>query len=174
MRTMKLMLGASLAAALLYGSPSFAQDKTSDKASQKFITEAIEGNLAEIQMGQLAQKNGNSDGVRSFGKMLEQDHSAANRKAIDVAKSMGVTPPTKPTSKQKQAYDRMSKMTGAKFDEQFAKDSVADHRKDIREFEKESKKNDAAGNFAKETLPTLQKHLDTAQSLTGSTTTGKR
>ena len=62
MRTMKLMLGASLAAAILYGSPSFAQDK----ASQKFIKDAIEGNLAEIQMGQLAQKNGNSDAVRSF------------------------------------------------------------------------------------------------------------
>jgi putative membrane protein len=168
MRTMKLMLGASLAAALLYGSPSFAQDKASDKASQKFI------NLTEIQMGQLAQKNGNSDGVRSFGKTLEQDHSDANQKAVAAAKSLGVTPPTEPTSKQKRDYDRMSRMTGAKFDEQFIKDMVADHKKDIREFEKEAKKNDAAGSFAKEALPTLHKHLDTAQSLMGSTTTGKR
>ncbi len=170
MRTMKLMLGASLAAAILYGSPSFAQDK----ASQKFIKDAIEGNLAEIQMGQLAQKNGNSDAVRSFGQMLEKDHADANQKAVAAANSLGVTPPTEPTSKQKKDYDRMSKLTGARFDEQFAKDMVADHKKDIREFEKEANKNDAAGSFAKETLPTLHKHLDSAQSLMGSTTTGKR
>ena len=88
--TMKLMLGASLAVAVLFGSPSFAQDK----ASQKFLKEAIEGNLAEVQMGQLAQKNGNSDGVRSFGQMLEKDHSDANQKATTAANSLGVTPPS--------------------------------------------------------------------------------
>ena len=30
---------------------------------------------------------------------------------------------------------------------------------------------DAVGNYAKETLPTLRKHLETAQSLNGTTTT---
>ena len=35
-----------------------------------------------------------------------------------------------------------------------------DHKKDIKEFEKEAKKSDAVGGFANETLPTLRKHLD--------------
>ena len=39
--------------------------------------------------------------------------------------------------------------------------------KDIREYEQEAKKNDAAGNYAKEALPTLRKHLEAAESLTG-------
>jgi putative membrane protein len=44
---------------------------------------------------------------------------------------------------------------------------VQDHKKDISEFEKEAKKkNDPAASFANETLPTLRKHLETAQSLT--------
>ena len=38
----KLLFGASLTAALVIGSPSFAQDK----ASQNFLKDAIEGNLA--------------------------------------------------------------------------------------------------------------------------------
>ncbi len=42
---------------------------------------------------------------------------------------------------------------------------VKDHQEDIKEFQKESSKNDAAGKLAKETLPTLQKHLEAAQSL---------
>jgi hypothetical protein len=48
---------------------------------------------------------------------------------------------------------------------------VADHKKDIKAYEKEAKKNDAAGAYAKETLPTLKKHLETAQSLSGGATT---
>jgi putative membrane protein len=36
-------------------------------------------------MGDLAQKNGQSDGVKSFGKMLSTDHAAANLKAIAAA-----------------------------------------------------------------------------------------
>ena len=39
---------------------------------------------------------------------------------------------------------------------------VADHKSDIMAFEKESTKNDAAGSYAKETLPTLRKHLQGA------------
>jgi hypothetical protein len=37
-------------------------------------------------------------------------------------------------------------------------------------FEKESTKNDAAGRYAKETLPTLHKHLQAAESLQPTTT----
>jgi putative membrane protein len=42
---------------------------------------------------------------------------------------------------------------------------VKDHRQDIKEYQKEASKDDAAGKLAKETLPVLQKHLQTAQSL---------
>jgi putative membrane protein len=137
-----------------------------DKASQKFITEAIQGNLAEIAVGKLAQQKGESEGVRSFGSQLVSDHTAANRKAISVAQSMGVTPPSEPTSKQKTVYDRLSKLSGDNFDREFAKAMVEDHKKDVREFEKEAqKKNDPAAGFANETLPTLRKHLEMAQSL---------
>jgi putative membrane protein len=125
-------------------------------------------------MGKLAQKNGSSAGVKSFGQTLEKDHAAANQKAMAAAKSAGVTPPTAPNAKQKADYDQMSKMTGAQFDREFAQHMVADHKKDIAAYEKASKESGAAGSYAKETLPTLQQHLQTAQSLTTPATTGKR
>jgi putative membrane protein len=169
--TTKILIGAGLAAAIVLSAPAAWSQ---DKASQTFIKNAIEGNLAEIQMGELAQKNGSSEGVRSFGQMLQRDHTDANQKAMTVAKDVGVTPPNEPNAKQKAEYDRMSKLTGARFDSEFAKMMVADHKKDISEFQKEAKKNDEAGKFANETLPTLQKHLQTAQSLAASGTTGRR
>ena len=52
------------------------------KSDTAFLTEAIQINLAEISVGDLAQKNGGSDDVKSFGKMLVDDHTASNIKAI--------------------------------------------------------------------------------------------
>ncbi len=164
------LLVAGIVAGIIVSSPCFAQDK----ASQKFLKEAVEGNLAEVQMGQLAEKNGKSDGVRSFGQMLQKDHSEANQKATAAANQMGMSPPSEPNSKQKAMYDKMSKLSGDRFDREFAKHMVTDHKKDIKDYEKEAKKNDAAGGYAKETLPTLKKHLETAQSLNGGATSASR
>jgi putative membrane protein len=142
-----------------------------DKASQKFIMEAIQGNFAEVSMGQLAQQNAASQDVRTYGQMLVSDHGAANQQAQQAATSVGLaTLPAGPNAKQKADHDKMAKMTGAAFDREFAKHMVKDHRKDIAAYTKASKKQDAVGQYAKSTLPTLQKHLEAAQSLQRSTT----
>jgi putative membrane protein len=143
----------------------FSTAYAAEKPSQTFLKKAIEGNYAEVQMGQLAQQKGQSDDVKKFGQMLSDDHSAANQKAIDAAKSMGVTPPDGPNAKQKAEYEKLQKMTGAKFDREFATHMVADHEKDIAEYKKETKQSDAAADYAKSELDTLQKHLETAKSL---------
>ena len=108
MRTIPTLAAGIIVAAV--SSSAFAQG-----ADQKFIKEAIEGNLAEVQMGQLAQQNGQSQGVKDFGQMLVTDHGQANTKAQSVAQSMNVTPPTQPNAKQKKEYDKMSKLNGAAF-----------------------------------------------------------
>jgi putative membrane protein len=158
---MKKSLLLSAALASLICTPAFAQDK----ASQKFLTEAIQGNFAEVAMGQLAQQNGQREDVKAYGQMLVTDHGAANQKAMDAAKSLNVTPPTGPSAKQKATMAKMEKQKGAAFDKAFARDMVMDHKKDIAAYDKESKKTDAAGQYAKDTLPTLHKHLDAAQAL---------
>ena len=148
-------------AAFLSATGAFAQDKD----SQKFLTEAIQGNYAESKMGDLAQSNGQSPEVKSYGQMLITDHNAANQKAMDAAKSLGVTPPTEPNAKQKSDYAKMAKMKGAAFDKMFAQHMVLDHRKDIKAYEKAAKKQDAAGQYAQGTLATLKTHLENAQAL---------
>src|SRR4026208_867174 len=56
------------------------------KSDTAFLNEAIQINLAEISVGDLAQKNGGSDDVKSFGKMLVDDHTASNTKATSLAR----------------------------------------------------------------------------------------
>jgi putative membrane protein len=57
-------------------------------------------------------------------------------------------------------------LSGDAFDRAFGNGMVTDHQSDIKEFRKEALKDDRAGAFAKESLPTLQNHVQAAQSLT--------
>jgi putative membrane protein len=130
-----------------------------DNLDSRVRKSAIQGNLAEIKVGQLAQQKGQSQEVRDFGIKLQQDHGEANQKAIQAAKDIGIISPSEPNNQQKSVYDKLSKLSGAAFDREFAKHMVEDHRKDIAEYENEAKMNDAVGAYAKETLPHLQTHL---------------
>jgi putative membrane protein len=61
-------------ATLFVLSPSTAAPRAKS-SDQRFMTEAIQGDLSEVKMGKLAQEKGQGDHVKQFGKMLEQDHS---------------------------------------------------------------------------------------------------
>jgi len=123
--------------------------------------------LAEVQIGKLAQDKGQSDGVKSFGQMLATDHADANQKATEIANQIGVAPPSQPSKAQKATYDKLSRLSGAAFDRQFAREMVEDHKKDISKFQREAQKKNEVGDFANQALPTLQKHLQAAEDLAG-------
>jgi putative membrane protein len=149
------------------------KSRVSPFSSQSFLKKAIQGNYAEIEMGKLAQQNGRSDNVKNFGQTLAEDHLAANQKAFDAAKLMGVALPDGPTAKQKADYGSMSKMSGAQFDREFSTHMVADHRKDIAEYKRASNNADAAGEYAKAHIDVLQKRLETAKSLVSGKTSSR-
>jgi putative membrane protein len=132
-----------------------------------FVKEAIEGNVAEVKLGELAQRKGGSNDVKSFGRTLVADHSKARDQSEALAKSLKMSLPTEPSAEAKHAYDRLAKLNGAAFDKEFAHYMVTDHQKDIAKYEEEAKekKNPAASKYAADTLPTLRKHLQLAQSL---------
>jgi putative membrane protein len=159
------MLAIGIAAMLaLSASAAFAQGKP-DKDSQKFIKSAIEGNIAEINVGKLAQEKGNSQAVKDLGKMLETDHGKANDNAKTAASQIGVEPPNGSSVMEKATYLKLKVLSGDTFDRSFANSMVADHKSDIKAYQNEASKNDAAGEYAKQTLPDLQKHLQAAQEL---------
>lgn len=162
---MRHMMAAGLALAMACGSFAHAAEKTGDS----FLRTAIRGNLAEISMGELAQKNGSTDAVRSYGAKLVADHTAANEKAVSLAKSKNIRAPKKPNKKAVEDHDSMAKLSGTEFDTAFAKHMVKDHRKAIKRFNEQAASGDDAElvAFAKETLPTLEEHLATAKSLAG-------
>jgi putative membrane protein len=148
------------------GLPAYAA--TAGKASshdKMFLTKAMQGDMAEIQMGKLAEQKGNDQQVKQFGQTLVSDHTNNLDKAKQLANTMGVTPPTQPSTKQQNEYAKVSKLSGTAFDSAFARDMVRDHKMTIAEFKKEAKMNGPVKQFAQESIPTLESHLKMAQSI---------
>jgi len=160
---MKIFMTLGIAAVLAFGSSSaFAQSKA-NKDSANFVKTAIQHNFAEIDAGKLAQEKGNSPAVKEYGAMLVKDHSEANGKAETVARQMNVEPPTSADVTHKASYLKLKVLSGDTFDRTFMNDMVKDHEADVKKFQQQATKNDAAGNMAKEILPKLQTHLAEAK-----------
>jgi putative membrane protein len=135
---------------------------------QTFATKAAQGGIAEVQIGALAQQNATSPQVQQFGKMLVDDHSKANQELQRIAQQEGISLPTQPGRKEARQSQKLQNLSGKAFDKRFVRDEVADHKKDIAEFQKEAQSGSdpALKSFAQSALPVLQKHLQTAESLT--------
>ena len=136
-------------------------------ADQKFMKQAAQGGEAEVQLGQLAQQKAQSPDVKAFGQRMVNDHSKANDELKQVASEKGVTLPSQPDSKDKAEKERLEKMSGAQFDKAYMNYMVAEHKKDVADFQREAThaKDPAVKNFAQTTLPTLQSHLQEAESI---------
>jgi putative membrane protein len=88
-------------------------------------------------------------------------------KALQAANSMDVTPPTAPDANAQREYRRLQRESATQFDRSFTNDRVMDHRKDIADYRKEARQgNDAVTQYANDSIPTLEKHLQNAQALT--------
>ena len=135
------------------------------RGDRKFIEEAAQGGMAEVQLGQLAQQKASNDQVKQFGKKMADDHQKANDELKKIASTKGITLPTDLSSSDRREYDKLQKKSGADFDREYMKEMVSDHKKDVKDFQSEGKsaKDPDIKNFAASTLPTLQQHLDLAQ-----------
>ena len=134
-------------------------------ADQDFANKAAQGGMAEVELGKLARDRGATTHVKDYGKMLVDDHTRMNNELKDVASKENITLPTSVSSEQRQTIDRFAKLSGHQFDREFLKDSVKDHRDDIKEFEKEASngQDPALKSFASNSLPALKKHLSMAE-----------
>ena len=144
------------------------------QAEKRFLTEAIQGDLAEMNIGKLAQDKGQADEVKQFGQMLERDHGDHLKEAEQMAEQMGITAPNTPSAEQLATHDILAKLFGAAFDKEFKRAMVKDHQEDIAKYRRQAQGKGPLAQFAQQTVPTLEKHLKHAQALgQPAPTTGK-
>jgi putative membrane protein len=135
-------------------------------SDQKFMEKAVQGGLAEVQLGSLAAQKAHSPEVKQFGQRMASDHSKANDQLKQAASQKNVNLPTDMDSSSQREFDKLQKLSDAQFDREYMKNMVSDHEKDIKEFKNESKsaKDADLKAFVDKTLPTLEDHLTQAKS----------
>jgi len=152
---------ACVAGAALAASAAFSQVN-----EQVFVKEAVQSNLSELQLGELAAQRGESEEVRKFGEMLRTDHHAALQRTMNIAKSLKMEPPAEPTTEARGFYEGLSQLSGSQFDAAFVSHMIMAHEEAIAQYSRNaSSDNDALAAMVADTLPKLKAHLAAAQAL---------
>jgi len=144
------------------------KDDQLSRADRKFIQEAAEDGMFEVQVAQLASSKATDPAVKSFASMLVDQHTAANNELVQIANSKKVELPAAPPRGMRRDVEKLGKLTGKEFDERFVREvGIKDHEKDIKKFQSASGKvKDAQLKaWVDKTLPTLREHLAQAQKL---------
>jgi putative membrane protein len=165
-----LGFGLGLAVLVPAGRAQAADPGASSDASaqtEQVLMKLHHSNQMEVAAGKLAQEKGQSKDIKSFGKTLVTDHSAADKKVMALAKEEKITLPAAAPMPE----DKMNKMkaaSGADFDKMFAAEMLEDHKKDIADAKtaRDSTQDAKLKALLASTIPVLEKHRDIAQRLT--------
>lgn len=138
------------------------------RGDRKFIDDAANSGMFEVQVAQLAASKATDANVKSFASMLVDHHTAANNELVKIANAKGVELPAAPKRSLRRDIEKLGKKNGAEFDRDFVRNvGIKAHEKDIKLFEKAGKdvKDPDLKAFVDKTLPVLRDHLATAQKL---------
>jgi putative membrane protein len=166
--------GSLIIAGLLAAGSAGAADTTMGNSTQNslsskgssFVKEASAGNQSEVALAQLAQQKAQNPEIKNLAQLIQQDHQQAQEKLQTIAQAHGITLDQSPSWTQKRAQSKLEKLSGAEFDQQYAKDMLEDHVTDIKKFQKASEniQDGDVKQYAQECLPKLQAHLQHAES----------
>lgn len=148
---------------------------TGPAVDKAFVKKALEGNIAEIEMGKLALQKSNDDQVKQFAQRMVDDHGKMLDELKPVAEQMGVKVPEGPSKGQMKSMDKMKALSGDAFDQAYIKDMVKDHKGDDNDFkmEAQSTQSPQLKQMVMQSDQTIESHLQQIQQLAKSKGTQK-
>ena len=146
---------------------SHAQDPSAQMMDKAFVRNALQGGMAEVQLGQLALQKSNNDDVKQFAQRMVDDHTKLGDEMKQVAQQMNVKPPDALSGKDKSTIAKLQALNGDAFDKAYIKDMVKDHEKDQKEFKQEaqSASNPALKQAAAQAEQVISQHLQMIQQI---------
>jgi putative membrane protein len=140
------------------------QASAADKA---FVRDALKGGKAEVELGELASKKGNSEEVKQFGQKMVEDHTKLGDQMAGVAGQIGVDPPSMLSPKDNALKLKLESLSGDAFDKAYINAMVTDHQKDLSAFRREvtGGTSPAVKSAAKEGEHVVAMHLEMIQKI---------
>lgn len=139
----------------------------SKEDDSEFLVDQAEINLAEIEIGKLAQTKSTNAEVKKFGKMLVDEHTKSASEVSTLAKVKNFTLPTSLTEEGQEEYNKLNEKTGVDFDKKFADMMIDGHEKAIKKLEKAAKdaNDQEVRTWASNNIAGLTAHLEHAKML---------
>ena len=132
-----------------------------------FVKDALEGGMAEVQLGQLALQKSNNADVKQFAQKMVDDHTKMGEQMKPIAQQIGVKIPDGPSKKDKATIAKLQALNGDDFDKAYMKDMVKDHKSDLNDFKTEatSGSNPVVQNAANQGSQIISEHLQMAEQI---------
>ena len=135
--THRKLIALSAAATLCFTfAITHAQDPTAS-ADKTFLTEADEGNTAEIAASKMALKKSQNPDVRAFAQQMITDHMKLRADTAPFDQKMGVMTPQPLNPEHQAAAQQLSSLSGAEFDKAYIQTMDQDHHKTLAKFQNE-------------------------------------
>jgi putative membrane protein len=136
-------------------------------STDAFVTNAAISDMYEIQAGQIAQKKGQSAGVKDFGKMMVTDHTALSNEMKPLVTAAGKTLPTGLDERRKGMIDNLNAAPAGDFDKTYLAQQEAAHNEALTLMKGYADNGDDAGlkAAAGKAVPKVQAHLDQVKKL---------
>ncbi len=134
---------------------------------QDFVDFAGQTDMLEANLGQLAENQASAQGVKDYAQMLVTDHTNDYTQLSLVAGKANLIVPKGLDATHDKMIAPFDKLKGAAFAHRYIQEMIAGHTKAIAVYTKEAADAQSADlkAYASQTLPTLQKHLDSAKDL---------
>jgi putative membrane protein len=103
-------------------------------ADRDFVKEALQGGMAEVQMGQLALQKSSNEDIKQFAQRMVTDHTKMGDQMKPIALQLGVKEPTDLSKKDKSTIAKLQNLDGDAFDKAYVQTMLKDHKHDQAAF----------------------------------------
>lgn len=126
-----------------------------------FVAKAMQGGMAEVQLGQLTLQKSSDDQVKQFAQKMIDDHSRMIDQMKPVAQQLGVSVPNKVSKKDTKTMAKLEGLSGSAYDQAYIQDMVKDHKQDLSDFQTEasSGQDQTAKDAANQGSKIISQHL---------------
>jgi len=132
---------------------------------QKFIDQAVTSDIFEIKSSQLALEKSRNPRTRMYAQQMIDDHGASEQKLQQLASANGIQVPSDFGPEGQRAYAAIEN-TRRIFDSEYFRQQALSHQTAVTVYQDEISNgyNNDVKQFAQQTLPTIQEHLQEAES----------
>lgn len=130
-----------------------------------FLAHAVSGNIKEVRLGELAQKQASSKAVKEFGQTMVKAHREAYKASRGIADSLSVGKLDSMMAEDRATVERFEAMEGAAFDSAYIRLMVQEHAREVAAYRNQVQfgNHGMIRRYALQTLPVLRDHFDLAQ-----------